>query len=66
MTYALCYLAGLLTLPVAVLAGTLLKDLVHDFDEGADLPVPPWKAIGLRAQKEPPLRGTVTPQGRTR
>ena len=66
MTHILAYLAGLLTLPVAVLAGHMLKALAEDFGEGADLPVPPWKAIGRLAQKEPPIRGTVRPNGTER
>ena len=67
MTHLLAYLAGLRTLPVAVLAGHMLKALAEDWGDGADLPVPPWKEIGLRAQQKGlPLRGTVTPQGRER
>ena len=67
MTHALCYLAGLLTLPVAVLAGHMLKALAEDFGDGAEFPEPAWKALGRLAKEKPPIyRGTVRPNGTER
>ena len=70
MTPALAYAAGFLTclllLSVAVLVGAFLRDVAKSFDDGAELPVPPWKAIGRLAQDNPPLRGHVKPDGRAR
>ena len=54
---------GFCAFPLVVMLGDWLKQAAP---REPIWPVPPWKEIGLRAQKEPPLRGTVTPQGRER
>lgn len=60
-------IVGICTLPVAVLAGHMLKALAEDFGDGAQFPEPAMKALGRLAKEKPPIyRGTVRPNGESR
>ena len=54
---------GFCMFPLVVMLGDLLKQAAP---REPIWPEPAWKALGRLAQKEPPLRGTVRPNGTER